>query len=192
MKAPVATKSFSVDLNLNAAATAGPPPDTFSNSINVYDSLGESHTVTVTFTKNATAGQWDYSITVPDADLTNPPYTPVTGSVNFDSNGKLVTPGPADPAPQIVIQGLADGASDMSINWNLYNGATPRITQYGEPSSPSAAQQDGSPCRSVGPRRRRRRRCDSGAIFGRWAGPGRPTGHGRDPEPGVADRRGKQ
>src|ERR1051326_760309 len=144
VKAPVATKSFSFDLNLNAAATAGPPPDKFSDSINVYDSLGEAHTVTVTFTKNATAGKWAYTITVPDADLKSP-FTAVTGSINFDSNGKLITPAVTDPPPQVQIQGLADGASDLTINWNLYNVSTPRITQYGQPSSPSAAQQDGSP-----------------------------------------------
>jgi flagellar hook protein FlgE len=145
VKAPVATKSFSFDLNLNAAAKAGPPPDTFSDSINVYDSLGEAHTVTVAFTKNATSGQWDYSISLPDADLKNPPYTPVTGSLNFDSNGKLATPTSTDPPPQVPITGLADGASDLTINWNLYNGPIARLTQYGQPSSPSAAEQDGTP-----------------------------------------------
>lgn len=144
VKPPVTTKNFSFDANLNAAATAGPPPDTFSNSIKIFDSLGAPHIVTVNFTKNATNGQWDYAITVPDADLKSA-FTAVTGSVNFDSNGKLVTPGPLDPSPQIPIVGFADGASDMTINWNLYNGATPRLTQYTQPSSPSAAAQDGSP-----------------------------------------------
>lgn len=144
VKAPIGTTSFSFDLNLNAAATAGPPPDTFSDSINVYDSLGATHTLTVNFTKNATAGQWDYSISVPDADLQSP-FTPVTGSITFDANGQLLTPGPTDAPPQIQVQGLKDGASDMTINWNLYNGTTPRVTQYGQPSSPSAAEQDGSP-----------------------------------------------
>ena len=145
VKAPFATTSFSFDFNLNAAAVATPIPDTFSDSINVYDSLGQAHTITVKFTKNATPGQWDYSMSIPDTDLKNPPFTPVTGSINFDSNGKLITPAVTDPPPQIQIQGLADGASDMTINWNLYNGITPRVTQYGQPSSPSAAQQDGTP-----------------------------------------------
>lgn len=145
VKAPVATQNFAFDFNLNAAAVASPVPDTFSDSINVYDSLGEAHTVTVKFTKNATAGQWDYSISVPDADLKSPPFTPVTGSINFDANGKLTTPAATDPSPQVQIQGLADGASDLTLNWNLYNGTTPRVTQYSQPSSPSAAQQDGAP-----------------------------------------------
>src|SRR5438105_3620197 len=32
---PSATKAFSFDMNLNAAATAGPPPDTFSTSVQI-------------------------------------------------------------------------------------------------------------------------------------------------------------
>ena len=51
LKEPIATTEFSVDLNLNAAATAGPPPDQFSTSIEVFDSLGNSHDVSVSFTK---------------------------------------------------------------------------------------------------------------------------------------------
>ncbi len=143
VKAPLATNNFSFDLNLNASATAGPPPDTFSSPIQVFDSLGNAHTLTVNFTKNATAGQWDYSISVPDADMTTA-FTPVTGSLNFDSNGKLVTPAATDPQPQVQLQGLADGASDMTLNWNLYNGTTPRMTQYAQPSAVSALAQDGS------------------------------------------------
>ncbi len=44
-----------------------------------------------------------------------------------------------------MISGLADNAGDMSVNWNLYNGTTPRVTQYAQPSSTSAVAQDGSP-----------------------------------------------
>ncbi len=146
VKAPVATQNFSFDCNLNAAATAGPPPDTFSDSINIYDSLGEAHTVTVNFTKNATAGQWDYSMSIPDADL-NAPFTAVTGSITFASNGTMSTPLVTDTPPQIQIPdgSFVDGAAGMTVNWNLYNGQTPRITQYAQPSAPSAEQQDGSP-----------------------------------------------
>ena len=143
-KAPIASTQFSFDLNLNAAATAGPPPDSFSSSVQVYDSLGGSHTVTVQFTKSATAGQWDYSVSVPDSDLKNP-FTPVTGSITFDANGHLVTPAPTDPPVQIQLQGLADGASDMTLNWNFYNGTSPRMTQFAQPSALSAVAQDGAP-----------------------------------------------
>lgn len=146
LKAPIATSSFSFDINLNAAAVAGSPYGTFSASIPIYDSLGVSHNVTVTYTENTTTpGQWDYSVSIPDADLKNPPFTPLTGSLTFDSNGNLVTPAVTDPAPQLQIQGLADGASDMNINWNLFNGKVARISQYAQASATSALAQDGSP-----------------------------------------------
>jgi flagellar hook protein FlgE len=143
ISAPVATQSMSFDLNLNAGATAGPPPDAFSTSIKIYDSLGQSHVLTANFTKNANAGQWDYSITVPDADLKSP-FTAVTGSLTFDANGRLLTPAATDPSPQVQIQGFSDGASDATINWNLYNGTTPRITQFTQTSAVSAVAQDGA------------------------------------------------
>jgi flagellar hook protein FlgE len=135
ISAPVATTTMSMDMNLNAAGATG---DAFSQSLSVYDSLGVSHQVTVSFTKDATIGQWDYSISVPDADLANPPYTPVTGSITFDSNGNLLTPAATDAAPAIPIQGLADGAADMNVTWNLYSGTTPTVPQFAQPSAPAA------------------------------------------------------
>jgi flagellar hook protein FlgE len=144
LKAPVPSTSFSFDLNLDASATAGPPPAQFSTSIEVYDSLGASHVVTVSFVKNATAGQWDYSISIPDSDVSSP-VTPLTGSITFDSNGRLVTPTASGPFPAFTVTGLNSGAADLTLTWNLYNGTTPRLTQYSQPSAVSANAQNGSP-----------------------------------------------
>lgn len=139
LKAPLATQNFSFDLNLNAAGAAG---DTFSTSIEVFDSLGVSHTVTVDFTKGSTANSWDYAISVPDADVTTP-ITPVTGTVTFDTGGRLLTPAANGTMPAITVAGLVSGATDMSLTWNLYNGTTPRMTQFAQPSATSANAQDG-------------------------------------------------
>jgi flagellar hook protein FlgE len=142
---PVVTQNFSFDMNLNAAGVPGTATGTFATSVTVYDSLGGSHVVTATFNQDpTTAGQWDYSISIPDADVATPPATPLTGSINFNSDGILTTPAATDPSPQLQITGLADGASDMTLNWNLYNGTTSRITQFAQPSSVSADAQDGS------------------------------------------------
>jgi flagellar hook protein FlgE len=142
---PVATSNFSFDINLNAAATAGSANGSFSTSVTVYDSLGNSHVVTASFTESTTAGQWNYSLSVPDSDVANPPATPLTGTLTFDSNGNLTSPAATDAAPQLQIQGLADGASDMTMNWNLFNGTSPRLTQFAQPSSTSAVAQNGQP-----------------------------------------------
>lgn len=144
LKSPTPSTTFSFDLNLTANGTAGPPPTQFSTAIEVYDSLGISHVVTVNFTKNATSGQWDYSVSFPDSDVTSP-ITPVTGTVTFDNNGRLSDPPPAGPFPSIAITGLRSGASDMNLSWSLYNGTASRMTQYAQPSAVSANAQDGSP-----------------------------------------------
>jgi flagellar hook protein FlgE len=148
LAAPVATKNTSVDLNLNASAKAGPPPDSFSTSLQIYDSLGTAHTVTYNFTKSATPNQWDYSITVPDADLTAP-FTPLTGTLQFDASGNLTSPASTDVPPVIAITGFADAAADMNVNFNMYSGTTPRFTQFAQPSATSAVTQDGSPAANL-------------------------------------------
>lgn len=145
LRAPAATKSVSFDLNLDAAGTAGPPPTSFSTSIEIFDSLGGSHTISVRFEKTANPGEWSYSLVFPDADLLNPPFTPVTGTIQFDSQGRLSSPGPSDPMPVLSVTGLANGADDLSITWQLYNGATPRLTQFSQPSAVAANAQDGHP-----------------------------------------------
>jgi flagellar hook protein FlgE len=141
LKEPVASTSFSFDLNLNAASASG---STFSTSIEVFDSLGSSHVLTVDFTKTSTANVWDYSIAFPDADV-GTPVTPVTGQVTFDTAGKMIDPPLAGPFPQIVVTGLSNGAADLTLDWNLYEGTAPRLTQFAQSSSVNANQQDGSP-----------------------------------------------
>lgn len=143
IKAPRASTAFQFDMNLNAAASAGPPPDAFRTSIEIFDSLGSSHVVSVSFEKSATANSWDYSITIPDSSV-DAPVAPLTGTFEFDSNGQLTSP---DPTADITfaIAGLANGASDINLNWSIFNGTTPRITQYAQPSAVSANSQDGEP-----------------------------------------------
>lgn len=137
---PVATTALSASLNLDSSAASG---TSFSTSVQVYDSLGQAHTVTMSFTQSGTPNQWNYSVSVPDADIANPPFTPVTGTMTFDSNGNLTSPASTDPPIQIPITGLADGASDLNITWNLYQGTTPDITQYDQTSAASAQSQNG-------------------------------------------------
>jgi flagellar hook protein FlgE len=143
LTAPIATTGTTVSLNLNSAATAA--NGTFSTSVTAYDSLGAPHVVTYTFTPSGTPNQWNYSASIPAGDATT--VTPATGTLTFDSNGNLISPLPTDPQPVIAATGMTDGASDMSITWNLYNGAdgtTPTITQFAQTSASSAVTQNGT------------------------------------------------
>lgn len=134
---PTATGSLQIAANLNSGANVG---DTFSTPVTIFDSLGASHVLTFTFTKT-TANAWGYTISIPAADVSGS-ATLTTGNMTFDGTGKMLTP--AANVTAIPIAGLTDGANNMTFNWNLYNGATPVITQEASPSSTSSTQQDGN------------------------------------------------
>jgi len=142
LEPPVATTTASVSLNLDSSQTAPGTPNTFSTSVQVYDSLGNAHVVTFTFTQTSTPNQWTYTASLPSGDAAT--VTPATGTLTFDSNGNLISPAPTDPQPLISATGMNDGAADMNITWNLYNGGTSTITQYAETSAASAAAQNGA------------------------------------------------
>jgi flagellar hook protein FlgE len=143
LTAPIATTASTVSLNLDSTATVA--SGTFSTSVVAYDSLGTSHVVTYTFTPSGTPNQWNYSASLPAADAAT--VTPATGTLTFDSSGNLISPLPTDPQPVIAATGMTDGAADMSITWNLYNGpngTTPTMTQFAKPSATSAVTQNGA------------------------------------------------
>lgn len=149
---PSATTQMSMDLNLDSNAVVGASSGTFSEPIQVVDSLGTTQTLTVTFTATG-PGAWNYEVDIPGAALTSgTPGTPspvATGSIAFDSNGNLINPAPPGQVP-IAITGLADGASDMNINWNLFNAdGTPTITQFAQASAASSTSQNGTAASQV-------------------------------------------
>ncbi len=145
---PVATTQFSVSANLNSNAAVGSASGTFSSPVQVFDSQGNPHTLTVTYTETA-ANAWSYKVTIPSADLTGGVGTTTTissGSVAFDGAGHLITPAVAAGAVPLTVTGLASGASPMNITWNLYApDGTPALTQYNQASANIANSQDGVP-----------------------------------------------
>ncbi|HTJ87848.1 MAG TPA: flagellar hook protein FlgE [Terriglobales bacterium] len=145
---PTPTSSVQISANVDAGAAVG---DTFSTPVTVFDSLGTSHVLTFTFTKTS-AGNWDYSVGIPAADVSGA-ATLASGSLTFNGNGALtnVTPiaggtvsGAAGNLTGIAISGLTDGATNMTFDWNLFNGTAPVITQVAGASTASSTQQDGS------------------------------------------------
>ena len=148
LKAPTTTSQFTLDVNLNSSATAD-ATSAFSTPITVYDSLGTSHVLTINFQKTD-ANQWSYDVTIPGEDMSGGTAgTPVSisgasGTLTFDSNGQLADP-PSGTPISFSIAGLADGATDMTLSWDPYTSAgAGRITQFGQPSAPSANSQNGS------------------------------------------------
>ncbi|MGH9466333.1 MAG: flagellar hook protein FlgE [Terriglobales bacterium] len=133
-----ATSAISLGLNLDSEAAVG---GSFSQPIQVYDSLGGTHTVTASFTKTAT-NAWNYAVTLPGADTGGgSPTTMASGSLTFNSSGDLTAPaGPIN----LTSAALADGASAFNINWNLKDSqGNPLITQSAAASAPLSSTQNG-------------------------------------------------
>jgi flagellar hook protein FlgE len=146
-KQPVASNQFTLDLNLNSAAAADSTSQ-FSDTIKVYDSLGSTHVLTVHFQKTAPS-QWSYDVTIPGEDVSGgtagtPFDTGATGTLTFGADGQLTSPA-AGEVIGVDIAGLSSGGADMHLDWNprTSTGAG-RITQFGQPSAPSASSQNGS------------------------------------------------
>jgi flagellar hook protein FlgE len=153
LRAPLPTSSMSLDLNLDASAAIGSPAGAFSTPIEVVDSLGVSHVLTVTFTKTA-ANTWGYAVTIPGAEVSagtagTPFQIPgASGTLNFGPNGVLTTPAPPPPATNgvvpVKIAGFKDGAADLNSTWSLYTpDLTGRVTQYAQTSAVASVAQDG-------------------------------------------------
>lgn len=86
----VPTANMGVTVNLDAQSAVGA---VFTAPIQVYDSLGASHTLSVNFTETA-ANAWSYTVTIPAADLAAGGTTTVAnGNLTFDSSGKPSDPG---------------------------------------------------------------------------------------------------
>ena len=93
---------------------------------------------------NTAAGKWNYSITIPAADVgaVGAPVVVKAGTMTFNGSGQLLTP--AADVTAIPIAGLADGANTLTFNWNLYDAAgAGLVTQDAAPSSTSNTLQDG-------------------------------------------------
>lgn len=136
-QAAQATQNISITANLNAAASVS---TSFTTPVTIYDSLGKSHAMTVTYTKTG-SNQWSYSIAMPAGDATGIPSNN-TGTLTFDSSGNLVSP--VGSVNNITFPTLTDGASDLKFNWSLANGGgSPTITQTTAASTTGASNQDG-------------------------------------------------
>jgi flagellar hook protein FlgE len=139
---PAATGTFTVDVNLDADAAAG---SSYQTTLTIYDSLGSAIPMTVTFTKDAVlANEWSFNVTIPAG--TGTVVMPVDNALSFLPSGALSD---TELDRTIQITGLSDGASDLSISWDLYDEAASvtngDLTQYAAPSTTSFQTQDGYP-----------------------------------------------
>jgi flagellar hook protein FlgE len=149
---PTATQNFSINANLDAQAAAGSATGTFSAPMQVVDSLGNTHDLTITFTQSvASPNTWSYNVTIPATDLTGGAANTqqsvlagAPGTVTFNNNGTLSTAGGTAPIG-VTINNLADGAANMNINWNLFDASgNGMLTEYAQTSALASSTQDGN------------------------------------------------
>ena len=161
----VSTQEASISGNLNAAAEVFDPTATvpttgdtwqefsegaqFSTFVDVYDSLGASHTVTIFFFHTAAAHDWVAKAVVDAGELTGAGLpaagNPVElGLVNLDFDNT----GARDPLPTgpdvTIAPAWSNGAAASSIKLSLHP-----FTQFSSNSTISSISQDGTGSGSV-------------------------------------------
>lgn len=157
LREPVATTSFQTLSNLDADAVAG---DTFTASVQIYDAKGAAHVVSITYTKAAATGTWNYAMAVPGEDVTGgtagtpyaiPAGSGGTGTLVFGADGTLATVNGAAPADvTITTPAWTNGASASSLSWDLVDANNVgAITGYASASTTSSISQNGSAAGTV-------------------------------------------
>jgi len=140
------TTGVDLGLNLPASATTGA---TQTTNVTVFDSLGVSNTVTLTWTKQAAANNWIVSATVPNAatieEGTVGSGTPYSVLVVFNGDGTPATFDGAATPPVLALGGWTSGANDSLITLDMgTQNVADGITQFSSTYSVSFINQDGT------------------------------------------------
>jgi flagellar hook protein FlgE len=134
---PSATTRIEAQLNLSANAadlsaipfdSSDPATYSFSTSVGLFDSLGQSHVATMYF-RNVGPLQWETHLTI-DNDVVGTPQT-----MSFDANGALL-----DPVDGVQFGAYLpdNGAAELNPVFDFSN-----ATQFGEDFSVNSLSQDG-------------------------------------------------
>jgi flagellar hook protein FlgE len=157
---PTATSVMSIRANLQAGSVTS-----FSRPIQIFDALGESHILTMTFTpvipaRAGASSSFDLTVTIPPEDVIDegtglPPVADidvVSGTpfaLDFDDSGALIVP--ATPTITLDMASIApaveyaNGAADMLIAWDLLDDlGQSTLTSFGSPSAVTELFQNGS------------------------------------------------
>lgn len=136
---PGQTKNVALSGNLNSADASGAIRNT---SINVYDNLGNTHTLDFTFTKAATANEYTLAVKMDDKAITIP-----TSAVQFNEDGTLKTPTSISLSSTDLNTALGTTSFNTSSNINVQLAQSDNVltglTQYSGPNTATAGEQDG-------------------------------------------------
>lgn len=130
--------NISID-ELNAGQASFRTEDAYQHTTSriVYDSLGNAHNLTTTFT-HVNENIWDFEVSLPEEP--NILMTNTTGRLTFSQDGLITSGNPASP-----VSFTAPGASTTEVDL-IFDGrgrALDGITQYASATTTSAREQDG-------------------------------------------------
>lgn len=135
-----ATTGIALGVNLPSTAAVA---DSFSVTAQVFDSLGNSHDLDITFTKTA-SNTWSWAASNPtlDGGATSSGTAVGSGDIVFDTDGTPLTLSPA--APSITLTGFTTGAGNATVTLDLGTIAgTDGLTQFAGDFTISNIDQDG-------------------------------------------------
>ena len=118
-----------------AVTTNGTGPDTVTSSIETFDASGTSHILTFDFVRQED-GSWNMDATLPpeDGEVLNGTVAGIT----FNENGSILSPTSAD----LTVQFDGQAAQTITVDFGT-SGQFEGITQFGNPASLIAEEQDG-------------------------------------------------
>ena len=146
MVPPSITEEIDMVLNLDSAEgvltfdlTDPGATSNYSTALTIYDTLGQSHTITVYFTKTAPQA-WEWNATIDGSDVNGgTPGTAQlfgTGDIAFTTDGLLSTAMPMDFYTGAITFANGIAATDIDVDFSS-------TTQYGSPSVIQILTQDG-------------------------------------------------
>lgn len=161
---PVVTGQVNLSLNIDANdgintfdITDPTNSSSFSNTLSVYDSLGNDHPVTFWYSKtsaSASGSVWRWNSTVPSADSTTAPSAGASivsgggGNLTFDATGTL-TAMTGTPI-SFSFTGGAAAAQSVAVSYGPLSGAAgDQTTQYAQSSAINSFTQDGNAAGSL-------------------------------------------
>ncbi len=150
---PSATSAVRFVSNLSAEGVNG---DTYTSSIEIFDSKGVPHQLSVTWTKTPNQGEWNYSFDMPSGTVSPAAPNQGTGTVIFGADGLLAE---VDGAPvntiaanrEILITNLDSDAEDILFRFDLVDIPDPTdltqntsfVTNFGSTYNTGTISQNG-------------------------------------------------
>ena len=138
---PTGITQTSNSTTLGSVVDSNREPTIVTGTLTIFDSLGNSHTMTLRFTKTFD-NNWNWSASVPDSSGT---LSNNSGSIVFNSDGSINS---ISPNPPVVAFSPSGGASAQNIELNFGTGFD-GITQTSSNSVISALTQNGSAAASM-------------------------------------------